>query len=74
MTMKLPRLPNPAVARGHYQHMYLGSLYTADQVKAYAQKCIAQEREDCAKVCEEWGAWNQVAQDCAAAIRERKDQ
>ena len=31
----------------------------------------AAEREACAKVCEEWGAWNNVAQDCAAAIRAR---
>lgn len=29
------------------------------------------EREACAKVCEEWGAWNGVAQDCAASIRAR---
>lgn len=38
--MKLPRLPKAAVAHGHYQHMYLGSLYTAVQVKKYAQKCV----------------------------------
>ena len=31
----------------------------------------AAEREACAKVCEEWGAWNNVAADCAAAIRAR---
>lgn len=29
------------------------------------------EREACAQVCEEWGAWNRIAQDCAAAIRAR---
>ena len=29
------------------------------------------EREACAKVCEEWGAWNNTAQDCAQAIRAR---
>lgn len=32
---------------------------------------VAAEREACAKVCEEWGAWNNVAQDIAAAIRAR---
>ena len=37
------------------------------------QKLLADEREACAKVCEEWGAWNQTAQDCAAAIRARGD-
>ena len=34
---------------------------------------VAAEREACAKVCEEWGAWNNVAADCAAAIRARGD-
>ncbi len=35
------------------------------------RKAVEAEREACAKVCEEWGAWNNVAQDCAAAIRAR---
>lgn len=43
-------------------------VYTADQLAA----AVAREREECAKVCEQWGAWNNVAQDCAAAIRARK--
>ena len=37
----------------------------------FAALVAAAEREACAKVCEEWGAWNNVAQDCAAAIRAR---
>ena len=32
---------------------------------------VKAEREACAKVCEEWGAFNNVAADCAAAIRQR---
>lgn len=40
MTPKLPRLPKAAVSHGHYQHMYLGGLYTGDQMKAYARKAI----------------------------------
>jgi hypothetical protein len=32
---------------------------------------VDREREACAKVCEEWGAWNNTAQDCAQAIRLR---
>jgi beta-xylosidase len=35
---------------------------------------VDREREACAKVCEEWGAWNNTAQDCAQAIRARKDE
>jgi hypothetical protein len=34
-----------------------------------ARKAIEEERESCAKVCERW--WNEMARDCAAAIRER---
>jgi hypothetical protein len=34
---------------------------------------VKAEREACAKVCEEWGAWNNIAQDCAAAIRARSE-
>lgn len=37
----------------------------------YEISIAAAEREACAKVCEKWGAWNDVAQDCAAAIRAR---
>mgnify|MGYP006921408507 CR=1 FL=1 len=37
----------------------------------FATLVAAAEREACAKLCEEWGAWNNVAQDCAAAIRAR---
>ena len=29
------------------------------------------EREECAKVCEEWGAFNKIAAECAEAIRAR---
>jgi hypothetical protein len=29
------------------------------------------EREACAKLCEEWGAWNNTAQGCAQDIRAR---
>lgn len=39
-----------------------------DQVK----KAAAQEREECAKVCEEVGQWPSLGpKDCADAIRER---
>ncbi len=32
---------------------------------------VKTEREECAKVCEEWGAFNKIAAECAEAIRER---
>lgn len=51
--MKMPRLPNAAVTRGHYQSMYLGSLYTAEQMRAYAQKCMDQQLE---RILDEWSA------------------
>lgn len=49
-------------------------LNTLAQIERFAALVAAAEREACAKVCEEWGAWNNVAQDCAAAIRARGKQ
>lgn len=43
--MKLPRLPNPG--------NLLEAKYTKEQMHAYAMKAVAQEREECAKVCDE---------------------
>ena len=37
----------------------------------FAELVAQQEREACAKVCEKWGEWNIIAQDCADAIRAR---
>jgi len=34
-------------------------------------KGVETEREECAKVCEEWGAFNKIAAECAEAIRAR---
>lgn len=42
-----------------------------DDLARFAAVVAAAEREACAKLCEEWGAWNNVAADCAAAIRAR---
>lgn len=51
-------------------------LYTEAQMRAYGEQCAAAarlaEREECAKVCEQWGAWNNTAHDIAAAIRARR--
>lgn len=40
-------------------------------LERFAALVAAAEREACAQVCEQWGAWNSVAQECAAAIRAR---
>jgi hypothetical protein len=45
-----------------------------EKVNAYIkdlEQAVLAEREACAKVCEEWGAWNKTAQGCAADIRAR---
>ncbi len=63
---KLPKLPNPGSV--------LQAKYTAEQMREYARKAVAEEREACAKECEhtavrmgsEW-----MAHHCAAAIRAR---
>ena len=65
--MKLPRLP----AAGNI----LEARYTKEQMREYALKAMAQEREACAKACEAHGStlkaavW--VAEECAAVIRAR---
>ena len=41
----------------------------ADAVAEMIQQAVEAEREACAVVCEEWGAWNDTAQAIAAAIR-----
>jgi hypothetical protein len=41
--MKLPRLPRSTTV--------LHAKYTAEQMKAYAQKCVELEREACANLC-----------------------
>jgi hypothetical protein len=45
--------------------------YTEAEVRLIIDGAIAEEREACAKVCEEWGAFNKIAADCAEAIRAR---
>jgi 2,3-bisphosphoglycerate-independent phosphoglycerate mutase len=67
----------PAVLKAHSWHpvpVLLHAKYTAEQMKAYAQKCVELEREECAKVCEakedEGGEWD-IQQQCANAIRAR---
>jgi uncharacterized Ntn-hydrolase superfamily protein len=39
------------------------------QIEIEVNEAILEEREACAKVCDRW--WNEVARDCADAIRAR---
>jgi len=67
--MSLPRLP----PKGNI----LEAKYTAKQMKEYAAKCVALEREACAKLCDRVGYDHEVQQgaelafDLATAIRAR---
>lgn len=63
--MKLPRLPAAKSV--------LDAKYTKEQMIEYALKAMAQEREECAKVCEAYEndmGYGQP-QKCADAIRAR---
>ena len=63
-------------AKGHpYTNRYTPGetafAFSIDRLEHFVALVRSDEREQCAKVCEGWGAWNNVAQDCAAAIRAR---
>lgn len=74
-------LPEPrAIRAGHSFPKVYAQAYTADQMREYAAKCVAEEREACAKVCEEiakeWsgsGLPRYACNDAANAIRARSD-
>jgi hypothetical protein len=42
------RLPKPAAANVINRHLYLGSVYTKEQMRAFAEKAVKAEREECA--------------------------
>jgi predicted solute-binding protein len=46
------RLPKPAAVNVVSRHLYLGSVYTKEQMRAFAEKAVKAEREACAEVCE----------------------
>lgn len=72
------RLPKPAETNVTYDKRYIGSVYTAEQMRKYAAKAVLEERQACAKVCEELKPFGYeleiqraTADDCATAIRAR---
>ena len=72
--MKVP-LPNPKITNLAHQRRYYGSVYTAEQMRKYAKKCVELEREACSKLCEELAdkhGWEgSYATECATAIKAR---
>ena len=50
--MKLPRLPRSNYPNITYQRRYIGTVYTPEQMKAYAMRAVLAEREACAKAVE----------------------
>jgi hypothetical protein len=48
------RLPKPAATNVVSRRLYLGSVYTKEQMRAFAEKAVKSEREACAKVCEDF--------------------
>ncbi len=46
-------------------------MYTADQMREYAKRVVADEREACAKVCDAYGQMGLGANSAANAIRAR---
>ena len=80
MNATLPPLPAPAIeASPEFAELggTFGALFTLDQLRAYGAACAAAEREACANECERRHAnGNRAhthADECAAAIRARKD-
>jgi hypothetical protein len=70
------RLPKPIAGNVIHRHLHLGSVYTKEQMRAFAEKAVLVEREACAKVCESIGNYDKNVDEYysdiyAAAIRNR---
>ena len=46
--MKKMRLPKPVATRVVHNRLTLGSVYTAEQMRKFAEKAVLLEREECA--------------------------
>jgi hypothetical protein len=71
------RLPRPAETNVTHDRRHIGSVYTAEQMRKYAAKAVAKEREACAKILDanamacESPIWRSLLQSNAQAIRVR---
>ena len=46
------RLLKPTVSNAHFHGCYLGSLYSAEKLRKFAEKAVEAEREACAVIAE----------------------
>ena len=44
------RLPKPVAGNVIYRDLYIGSVYTKEQMRAFAEKAVLAEREACAEL------------------------
>ena len=55
--MKKLRLPKPAAANVVSRHLYLGSVYTKEQMRNFAEKAVLLERGRVLKILDDQGTW-----------------
>lgn len=66
------RLPKPTVSNAHFHGCYLGSLYSAEKLRKFAEKAVEAEREACADIAHQWSKRDDdVGGYIEAAIRAR---
>lgn len=74
------KLPKSKYINVQYEKCYIGTVYTAEQMKAFAQKAVEEEREACAKLCDDMSNASSLhyvgygASKCAYVIRKRGTQ
>lgn len=55
--MKKLRLPKPVATNVVSRHLYLGSVYTKEQMRNFAEKAVLLERERVLKILDDQGTW-----------------
>lgn len=68
--MTLPKLPRSKYTGMQHRGCYIGTVYTQEQMREYARKAVAAEREACAKTAEDMCEYGKPYS-AAAAIRAR---
>jgi hypothetical protein len=80
--VNLPPLPEPRIKATKDEGFSMPDLYSAYQLQQYAAQAVAEERERCAKLCDElerpiydfreMSDFQWAARVCASAIRSQK--
>jgi len=65
------RLPKPAETNVTHDRRHIGSVYTAEQMRKYAAKAVAAEREACKQIIRETPFSNWFQADLIEAIDKR---